>query len=151
MKRDLQTQPLRSDDPHKTQQFEKGYFQSATKADRIINQMKNRIDECWDYWEPVYKMSREDVDFVYKRQWDYQALEDRKNRPNLTMNMIAKYIYHVVGKASASRFAIQISQLSGNNDPVISTKASKYDKSQAMEGLIRDICLLYTSPSPRDS
>ena len=138
-KTDLAMDPLPSDTPVNTRDVTTdGRAMDETEA--ILMEMRDRMNTGWDYWSPIYLTSKEDVIFAYDDQWPAEARRVRKNRPQLTMNMIPEYINQVMGQARKSKFAIQIRQLSGKNDTLVSSSGtSKYSRAQVMEGMIRDI------------
>lgn len=136
---DLRMDTLPSDNPIQTRGVEPNQM-GRTGNEAILQQMRDRMNQAHDWWNPIYTMSREDVAFAYDDQWPQYAKKGRKNRPMLTMNMLPEYIHQVMGQARKSKFSIHIRQTAGKNDTFVATDGnSKYTRSQVIEGCIRDI------------
>ena len=133
---DLTVDPVPSDAPIDTKDEEHN-----DPNDAILTQMVERLDSSWSYWERNFRVSKEDVRFAYEDQWPAYAKKGRENRPQLTINMLPQYIHQTNGDARRAKFAIQIQQISGRNEPLRDPQnpAHPYSRSQVMEGLIRDI------------
>ena len=137
-KLDLRTQTIPSNAPINVRDQMEAGMADETKG--LLPEMRKNLNDAWDFWRPIYRMSREDVSFAYDDQWPAYAKKQRKNRVMLTMNMTAEYINQVVGQARKSKFSIRVAQLSGRNTQIFSTDGrSHYSRAQAMEGIIRDI------------
>lgn len=135
---DLTEDPVPSDEPINVREADDE--DEDDDHESLLEEMRDRMNVAWDYWNPIYQTSKDDVDFAYREQWPEQARQSRQNRPMLTMNMIPEYINQVTGQARKSKFAVKIRQLSGKNDTLVSSSGlTKYSKAQVMEGLIRDI------------
>ena len=107
---------------------------------KLLNQMRRRMNRCHQYWDPIFKASKEDFNFIYNDQWEPEVRQARQNLPQLMLNQLDQYVNQVYGEALQSKISIHISQVGGDDEPMASYKGeTEYTKSDILEGLIRDI------------
>ena len=134
---DLQREAIPSDAPIETKDMEGG----MSEEEALLKQCSDRLDSGWSFWETTFNNAKEDVSFAYEDQWPSYAKKGRDNRPMLTMNMLPQYAQQVVNATRQAKFAIQVKQIAGKNEPLLDAKGTgkPYSRSQIMEGLVRDI------------
>jgi hypothetical protein len=100
------------------------------------DELKERRSVAWDYWAPHRKGWHANMKMyapdAIEGQWDTDAkrMRDDKDRPSLTMNMLAQPVHQIVNSARQNRIGPRLVPVDGRADK---------DMAQVFEDWIRSI------------
>ena len=113
----------------------------SSEEEALIRTAVRNVAECYEHEHHNWDLWAEDVDFIYKSQWDAQSLKERKDqrRPALTINTLQNLVENVCGAARKRRFGIRAIQKAGLNGRIPSSRGRKYSYADVAGGIIRDV------------
>ncbi|WP_246194215.1 portal protein [Pseudoxanthomonas jiangsuensis] len=100
------------------------------KAD-LHREMLERHRTCWDYWKPQYDAAREDVEFAFTpdSQWDDWMRDTRTGRPMYTVNRLRQALKQITNDQRQNRPQAKVRAAEGGDA----------DLAEVRQGIIRGI------------
>lgn len=99
----------------------------------ILERVRKMCDEAEDYWQPIYKMGKQDRQFVTvdDAQWSERERKDRLKEgiPTLTFNVLRTYCRQQINTSRLNRQQIKAEPVDDIADPAVA---------KVFNGLLRD-------------
>jgi len=104
--------------------------EGVSKED-LHKEMLARHKACWDFWKPQYDAAREDVEFAFTpdSQWDAWMTETRKGRPMYTVNRLRQALKQITNDQRQNRPQAKVRAAEGGDS----------DLAEVRQGIIRGI------------
>lgn len=103
----------------------------GVSKEELHKEMLQRHKACWDYWKPQYDAAREDVEFAFTpdSQWDAWMTETRKGRPMYTVNRVRQALKQITNDQRQNRPQAKVRAAEGGDS----------DLAEVRQGIIRSI------------
>lgn len=103
----------------------------GVSKEELHKEMLQRHKACWDYWKPQYDAAREDVEFAFTpdSQWDAWMTETRKGRPMYTVNRLRQALKQITNDQRQNRPQAKVRAAEGGDS----------DLAEVRQGIIRSI------------
>lgn len=104
----------------------------SEKDNELIQEIRDRFDEAFTSWSPVYDEMIDDLNFVNGDQWPEDIKKERMadGRPCLTINKLANFGDQVIGDIRQNEPSIKVKPVDSGSDP---------DVAEILTGLIKNI------------
>ena len=116
---------------------------SQNEKERVLVEMRRRVVEAYEYWEPTHEAGREDVNKSYVDQWDPEVRRRRQAemRPVISVNGIPQYINNTVAAGQRNTIGVKYVQAGGleESSPGAIDKQITLSYAQIMSGFARKI------------
>lgn len=103
----------------------------GVSKEELHKEMLQRHKACWDYWKPQYDAAREDMEFAFTpdSQWDAWMTESRKGRPMYTVNRVRQALKQITNDQRQNRPQAKVRAAEGGDS----------DLAEVRQGIIRSI------------
>lgn len=103
----------------------------GVSKEELHKEMLQRHKACWDYWKPQYDAAREDVEFAFTpdSQWDSWMTETRRGRPMYTVNRVRQALKQITNEQRQNRPQAKVRAAEGGDS----------DLAEVRQGIIRSI------------
>lgn len=104
---------------------------AGVDKEELHKEMLDRHAECWDYWRPEYDKAREDMEFAFtpESQWDNWMASTRTGRPMYTVNKLRQAMKQITNDQRQNRPQAKVRATEGGDTEL----------AEVRQGLIRNI------------